>query len=408
LFSNNALPSKALRLNGGGDHSVSAASTQLERSLATKVNIRQLVPVLSQSLSKNLSDGDMNREDACSIINVMHIAVESAPRSQLTPVIGKIIRGLVIAYGYEGEDICRAEMLQQANKCLLSLVMKLSEAQLRPLYARLRNWRGDIEEESKTETSSVRRFAFWSLSAELSKSLRSIFLPCLTSVLADVFDELELAVASLCKSSKKEGGSKRRRVEEASTTAEDIEKVKPLQPLLMCLTSAFKADAHEGGDWTRGDDNQRYNIILSHLGKLLLAQVPQDLPLLSDLTPNERASTSAYRQLVLGMGTLEHGNVVGCITALAAAAGNEQLWKPLNFSVLEACGNKRSEVRRAGVGCLLSLIDTIGEEYMVLLPECLPVLSELLEDEEEIASLAKQCVQQGEELLGESLEESLR
>ncbi|KAL7552811.1 hypothetical protein ACHAWF_016065 [Thalassiosira exigua] len=409
LFSNNALPSKALRLdNDGGNHSVSAAATQLEHTLATKVNIRQLVPVLSQSLSKNLSDGDMNWEDACSTINVMHIAVESAPRSQLTPVIGKIFRGLVMAYGYEGDDICRAKMLQQANKCLLSLVMKLSEAQLRSLYARLRNWRGDIEEESKTESSSVRRFAFWSLSAELSKSLRSIFLPCLASVLADVFDELELAVASLCKSSKKEGGSKRRRVEEASSTAEDIEKVKSLQPLLMCLTSAFKADAHEGGDWTRGDDNQRYNIILSHLGKLLLAQVPQDLPLLSDQAPNEQASTSAYRQLVLGMGTLEHGNVVGCITALAAAAGNEQLWKPLNFSVLEACGNKRSEVRRAGVGCLLSLIDTIGEEYMVLLPECLPVLSELLEDDEEIASLAKQCVQQGEELLGESLEESLR
>ena len=46
---------------------------------------------------------------------------------------------------------------------------------------------------------------------------------------------------------------------------------------------------------------------------------------------------------------------------------------------------------------------------MVLLPECLPVLSELLEDsDEEIAGMAKECVRQGEELLGESLEDSLR
>lgn len=45
----------------------------------------------------------------------------------------------------------------------------------------------------------------------------------------------------------------------------------------------------------------------------------------------------------------------------------------------------------------------------VLLPECLPVLSELLEDsDEEIAGLAQDCVTLGEELLGESLEESLR
>lgn len=148
--------------------------------------------------------------------------------------------------------------------------------------------------------------------------------------------------------------------------------------------------------------------ILNHLGKLLLSKVPKELPLLSDLTSIEKASTSAYQQLVQGVGTLEHGNVVGCLTALATASGNEQLWKPLNFAVLEACGNKRSEVRKAGISCLLSIIETIGEEYMVLLPECLPVLSELLEDEEEIAGMAKECVRQGEDLLGESLEDSLR
>ena len=44
---------------------------------------------------------------------------------------------------------------------------------------------------------------------------------------------------------------------------EDINKVKPLQPLLLCLEFALKADAHEGGDWTRGDDNQRYNMVRS-------------------------------------------------------------------------------------------------------------------------------------------------
>ena len=217
----------------------------------------------------------------------------------------------------------------------------------------------------------------------------------------------EMAVSLLCNHNKKVDGSKRRRVEESDTKAEDLDKVKPLQPLLLCLEYALKADAHEGGDWTRGDDNQRYNMILSHLGKLLLAQVPKDMPIISDLTSKEKATTSAYQQLVQGMGTLENGNVVGCVTALAAAAGNEQLWKPLNFAVLEACGHKRSEVRKAGISCLLSIIETIGEEYMVLLPECLPVLSELLEDDDEIAAMAKECVRQGEDLLGESLEDQL-
>ncbi len=54
---------------------------------------------------------------------------------------------------------------------------------------------------------------------------------------------------------------KRRRVEEAAATIEDLAEISPLQPLLQCLESALKADAHEGGNWTRGDDNQRYNAV---------------------------------------------------------------------------------------------------------------------------------------------------
>lgn len=66
----------------------------------------------------------------------------------------------------------------------------------------------------------------------------------------------------LCPNSKKSDGSKRRRVdEEHDVSNELIDKIKPLQPLLLCLESALKADAHEGGDWTRCDDNQRYKMV---------------------------------------------------------------------------------------------------------------------------------------------------
>ena len=413
IFSNNALPSRALRR---GDRSLKEATERVEAALASKTPIRQLTPALSKALSNTLVNSDDNDssdwEEACSILGVINASVGTSERSELPPVIGKIFNVLVAAYSYDGGDECKSRLLSDANKVLLSLVMKLSESQLRQLYARLREWRGDIKDgDDESNQSCSRRVAFWTLSAALSKSLRSIFLPCLTSVLTDVIDELEIAVSLLCQRPKHDG-SKRRRVDEDSvsdSSVDDNSQVSPLQPLLLCLESALKADAHEGGDWTRGDDNQRYNMILSHLGKLLMAHVPKDLPVSSDLSERENAATSSYQKLVEGQGTLEQGNVAGCLTALATAAGNEQLWKPLNFAVLEACSHKRSEVRRAGISCLLSIIETVGEEYMVLLPECLPVLSELLEDgDEEIAGMAKECVRQGEELLGESLEDSLR
>ena len=101
---------------------------------------------------------------------------------------------------------------------------------------------------------------------------------------------------------------------------------------------------------------------------------------------------------------------------LFRSGGNEQLWKPLNQVMMEACSGggdnnneNRSEVRRAGLLCLLELIKSLGDEYIVLLPENLPLLSELLEDSnEDVARLARDVVTQAEELLGESLEDSLR
>jgi hypothetical protein len=190
----------------------------------------------------------------------------------------------------------------------------------------------------------------------------------------------------------------------------DVDKLSPLQPLLLCLESALKADAHEGGNWIRSEDGQRYRMVLEPLGKLLQATIPSDFYVISDDENNQRKSTTTYEMLIEGVGTEEQGSVSQTLTALAAAAGNEQLWKPLNYSLLQACGNgKRAEVRKTGVKSLLNIIQTLGEEYMVLLPECLPVLSELLEDEDEsIIALAKECIHQGEELLGESLEDSLR
>lgn len=205
-------------------------------------------------------------------------------------------------------------------------------------------------------------------------------------------------------SKKNKDGNKRRRVSKGEFNNDMINNLKPLEPVLLSIENTLKSDAHDGGDWIRADDSKRYQQILSPLSKLLLSDVPETLPLCSEIILTKKRSS--YEILVKGNDSTDSGNVSGCIIALAAAAGSEQLWKPLNHAILTACGHEsRSEVRRAGIHILLTIIRTLGEEYMVLLPDCLPVLSELLEDQEEdIASMAKECVRLGEELLGETLE----
>jgi hypothetical protein len=231
-----------------------------------------------------------------------------------------------------------------------------------------------------------------------------------------VFTLQDFAVSRMSmdsKSSSKQGKKKRRKLSAGSVesmsqegdTNSRLEQLRPLQPVLLTLESAMKADAHAGGGWIRTDDGNRFQALLTPLSKLFNAKVPSELPMkaVEDATADK---ASAYDRLVRGVGTLEYGNVVGCITAMAAAVGNEQMWKPLNHAILGACGNEdRREVCKAGVTALLSIIRTTGEEYMVLLPESLPVLSELLEhSDEEISAMAKECIHLGEELLGESLD----
>jgi hypothetical protein len=192
MFESNALPAVALQHKSGDSESIKSALKQLEVSLATKTPVRQLIPCISNALLNTLKHQENNWEEACTILRVMNVAIENSSRADLTSVVGKIFNGLVTAYDSKGNTES-SNLLLNANKCLLSLVMKLSEAQLRPLYARLREWRGDIDSGGAL---SSRRYAFWSLSAELSKALKSIFFPCLTSVITDVVDELVSFVSS--------------------------------------------------------------------------------------------------------------------------------------------------------------------------------------------------------------------
>jgi len=406
------LPSSMLR-SGESDERIAVANMadRLDIAIAVGSPVRQLIPILSKSTSKCLqisADGEQIWQESLVIFKLMKLSIEKATRADLGPLAGKIINSLTQAYSFECDISTTCELIDVANSTLLAMVMKLSEAQLRPLYAKLREWRGDIDKSGDSDGLTLRRrSAFWSLSAAMGKELRSIFLPCMSTVVGDISKQLEIAASSLCSTSKLSRGHKRQKVDEPVSTSS--QSASSLQPLLLCLETALKADAHEGGTWIRGDDGQRYNQILVPLSKLLGASVPDDCAILPMLDDESKAVT-AYERLIQGVTTEDHGNVVNCLTSLAAAAGNEQLWKPLNHALLEACGHERRvEVRRSGVKALLSIIHALGEEYMVLLPECLPVLSELLEDEDEgIVALAKECVQQGEELLGESLEDSLR
>ena len=343
----------------------------LVASLGRHVPSRQLLPAVTRALKKCSTTSESS-----ALLKLTNAAVGQMPRTEIGAVTGHVLNSIL--YCCENETA----LFDVIGDVLLSLVMKLSENQLRPVYARLRAWRGD--------ENAPRRFAFWSLSAALSKELKSIFLPYLSTVVSDALRDLNMAVSVLC-------ASRQTKKPKIGT----VDSLQYLPALLACLGHSFAADAREGGNWIREDGEDRYALFREPLSALLLSRVPSDFPFVAS---SSGLVSNPYNELIVN-----DGGVISCLVSLASAAGNDSLWKPLNHAVLAACSyEERVEVQRAGLMCLHKLMQTLGEEYMVLLPECLPVLSELLEADEGTAAIARECVELSEEFLGESLEDSLR
>ena len=96
--------------------------------------------------------------------------------------------------------------------------------------------------------------------------------------------------------------------------------------------------------------------------------------------------------------------VVACLAQLAVTAGSDAQWKPINHAVLMATRSIDARTRLLGLEAAAQLADRLAEEYLVLLPETLPFLSELLEDPEHaVEARAAEVVRRLEELSGESL-----
>ncbi len=124
-------------------------------------------------------------------------------------------------------------------------------------------------------------------------------------------------------------------------------------------------------------------------------------------TDSDKQSQSAAADKAYLSFCAEHATP--CLVALAQCAAKDTLWKPLCYKVLMATRDKLSVVRLAALNCLHKLFTDIGEEFLLLLPECLPFLSELMEDsDEEVVDSVNVTIQYIEEISGEKLDEYLK
>jgi len=101
--------------------------------------------------------------------------------------------------------------------------------------------------------------------------------------------------------------------------------------------------------------------------------------------------------------------LVPAVVELAAAADSADHHKELNSAILKTMRSESAAVRLAAVKCEQALTDRLGEEWLSLLPEMLPFISELQEDDdEEVERETHRWIVKIEGVLGESLDSMLQ
>lgn len=283
---------------------------QLEAQLISSVAPRVLLPALFASYAP-----DAPLATRTHLLGVLQRAVEGVAKEEL---VAQHKLALKFFLRTLAPDVADA-----AGAALLALVLRLNEAQFKPLFLQLLEWAALLAPERPPLTDRVR--VLYHLAALFASRLRALFVPYTGYLLDDALARL----------------------------AASADRAARLPPPVWADVLALLRDAlaHDASGFF---DKPRFDLLAAAL-------VPQ----------LELAAHADYA-------VAEH--VVPALSQLGAAMASDALWKGLNSAVLLKTRSKSAPVRIAALAALDALFSRLGEEYLILVPESVPYLSELLED----------------------------
>ncbi|KAJ3114574.1 HEAT repeat-containing protein 1 [Phlyctochytrium bullatum] len=329
--------------------------------VAEKLPSRTLVPIFKKAIptllqdAKAIAGGPRKAEVAAlDFISMMGIFVERMEKGDVlqysTEVVEMFLKLLDFRRVYEGalaaEAVSKVET--GAISAFMQFILRLNESLFKPIYLNLRSW---LEDRRIQKDVQKRTVTFYRVTEALLVKLKSIFAPHFTLM-------VDVAVGRLAQ------------YKESFVLDEAWALV------LSCLTKYF---AYVPQFPFEIDKFQNvYNPICDQIENVALHG---DKPL-------DQA--------------VQH--VIPCIAQLAVSAGKEVFWKPLNKCILMKTRSDDARVRLICVKVLTEFYMRLGEEFLVLLPETVPFMAELMEDN--VEAVQRACHELSQEIqkhLGEDL-----
>ena len=244
------------------------------------------------------------------------------------------------------------EIEAKTGEDALKMVYKLNDAAFRPVFSKLMEWAWTGLPKSDASGRTLRLIAVYGFLDTFFSNLKSI----VTSYASYV---VESAVKVL-----------------SSTDFKDTNEKALWTLVLRALAKCFEHD--QDGFWQAP----------AHFGAVAPVLVEQFL---------HAGTVDAMEDLI------------PAVVELAAAADSQEHHKELNGALLKHLRHGEAGVRLAVVRCQQALASRLGEEWLQALPEMLPYISELQDDDDEVVEREnRRWIVEIEEKLGESLDSMLQ
>ncbi|NWV24353.1 HEAT1 protein, partial [Origma solitaria] len=345
----------------GPSSQISVRVGSLKTILATRLAPRILLPAVTKCYSEVVHTRKNCLGPLMSILKEHIVCMEKehliSHQPELTAFFMKVLDFRTEHAEDDLEEVGKIEAY--IIECLISMVMKLSEASFRPLFFKLFDW-------SKTEsTLKDRLLTFHRIAdciADKLKGLFTLFAGHLVKTFAETLNQVNIS-----------------KTDEAFFDSDNnTEK--------SCLLLQFTMDC-------------LHKLFLFDTQKFLSKERAETLmqPLVDQLE-NVLGGDEKFQERVTA-------HLIPCIAQFSVAMADDSLWKPLNYQILLKTRHNSPKVRFASLLALIEVAQKLKENYLVLLPESIPFLAELMEDEcEEVEQQCQKTIQQLEVILGEPLQ----
>ncbi|XP_055713807.1 HEAT repeat-containing protein 1 homolog [Phlebotomus papatasi] len=328
----------------------------ISHKISSFIPLRILVPAVENSYGQLI---DANATDAIaplmSILSESFVDVSSkdisAIQTELSEFFLKALKFRSTNPALEDVNTIENKIIQ----ALVALILKLSEGSFKPLYYKVYDWA--IREEEDRD----RVITFYSLSHHIAKTLKSLFV-----VLAVDFVQNAANLLNSCNLTKFSSPEELYYPKDEAKCRVLLENI--LQTFLQICTY----------------DNKQF--MTSYRCEIILQPMIDQLD--NPLVDSEQMKT-----------------LLSTTIANLGAAGADSLWQQLNYGVLMKTRHTNPEVRLLALGTCVEFARKIGQDFQSLLPETIPFLSELMEDEnQDVERGCKRYIHDLEVILNDSLQ----